>query len=186
MSYLFIDKWGDNSILVNYNRRNTTHPLFLLLATIIKEFEEVFFVSFNDVNYDKQRIIDLIIDKRINKIVVYADVDNLNSIQNSELLQHYNKLVNLYIFSINTNFKCSHDNFYDYITFNEREDINSNIIKILKHLNLKHNKRNWNNTIIDYSLVKQIKGETFLITVGTGCNRKCSFCNIANSIPFLS
>ena len=95
MSYLFIDKWGDNSILVNYNRRNTTHPLFLLLATIIKEFEEVFFVSFNDVNYDKQRIIDLIIDKRINKIVVYADVDNLNSIQNSELLQHYNKLVKL-------------------------------------------------------------------------------------------
>jgi hypothetical protein len=120
--------------------------------------------------------------KKIKTIVFFANIDNVNSILDSKLLNTNNE-INVMLFSINENLTSfTNKRKVKHILFDEKRSIEENIDVFLKNSNIISDLSCKKNYMIDYSLEKNIKGKAALINIGTGCKAKCSFCNIADSV----
>lgn len=182
MSYLFIDKWVDFSELNDNSRGNVTNPILLLYASLLRAHsKKVFYVNANDNTITRNKLISFVEKEKIKTIIFYTHTDNINAILRLEL-SNIIKGVNLILLSINENLKNLTKKYScKLIQFDERLSLENNFVTFLNALNIVVDFERVKRNIIDYSLEKDIRKKTNLISIGSGCRAKCCFCNIAGS-----
>lgn len=178
MRYLLVDGWGDYSLISGNNRINNLNPLFLQLATLLKQIgNNSFYWDARDNGFTKNRLNDFINKHNIEYLIFYANIDNVNSIKRNELE------IDSMIFSINEDLSSIvSSNKYKYFNFDEKNGLEKNFISLFALLDIELDSELIRITPIDYSLCEIKRDKTVQINIGNGCARKCNFCSISNSL----
>jgi hypothetical protein len=175
MRYLIIDNINDYSSNKSTERNKSDCIASMIesyINNIIGNEAELLDASENDFIFNSSKY------NNFQVFIFRVNEDNLSSIFriNSSISQ---KIV--FFFSVNENldkyFPKELNKFY--FNFNEREKIDCNLTKINKLLDIDTDKKNNIDSIkkcsIDYA------NKSMNVTVGSGCNRTCSFCSISKT-----
>jgi hypothetical protein len=188
MKYLFIDGWGDYSIFTENNRICLMNPIFLQYATLLQSKNKtVFFWDARDKKFSKEKLLNFINKEKIETIIFYTNIDNINSISHLSLriISHTN--VNILFFSINEDLSKlinrDEPNIKSFV-YNEKNTPYFNLKIFLELCELDIQSNIIENIPANYSFYEIIKEKTATINIGTGCAGKCNFCCIAKTNLF--
>jgi WD40 repeat protein len=134
MKYLFVDGWGDYSVITEYNRISPINPIFLQFATFLgAKSKIVFFWDARDRKFSKEKLYDFIHEEKIETIIFHVDTDNINSILHMDLGVKIPWNINILLFSINENFSqlLERKKLTNFV-FNEKRNFHLNLNSFLK------------------------------------------------------
>lgn len=193
-SILFLDGVGDYSIIQETNRFNTADFNILILANILKKVGfEIKYVDARTDTFTRNKLYAIIKSFKPSKIVISANLDNIEHIRRLLIKQI---LVCNQVILLSRNYDLGWiDNINDIkindiINIDEKYSLQQFIDpNILEHFfqngSIKYEISRYNLTkksvVPDWNLINNITDYIPELNIGSGCNRKCSFCSIADS-----
>ncbi|MDO5341764.1 MAG: hypothetical protein Q4F69_04845 [Bacteroidia bacterium] len=170
-SYIFICGINNNDWLVRYNRLNCIDVNFLKCASAFKKNGYTTYFVYYDMASSK---LLRICKKKDAFFIININRYNFNAINTFvNTLGIVNE--NILLLSINDDLKELVGNFYNYINYDENYSDEQNINKIATACSIQLINETQE---LCYKLCKPFVNKTINISIGSGCNRCCSFCNI--------
>lgn len=169
--YLFVDGWGDFSIITDNNREDSLNPILLMHASLLKKNHyRVSFIDATNKYFNKEYLCNQLNIENIEAIFFAVNIDNINSILRFIKANKFVKNTQIYLISINEDlsFFIKNKSIIN-IVFDEELDLYSNLKKFIDKCNIILSDGGLDDLQIDYDLQDNILEKNVLINVGAGC-----------------
>jgi pyruvate-formate lyase-activating enzyme len=176
---VLIDSIADYSFVKSFYKYNVLDPFMLILSNMLKSsFCKVSFLDTKDPKFELKNLHEIIRTEHPDFIIFKSDKLNVRSIERLNL-HLINK--NLYIITVQKDLLVPP--MYTKIFIDESIEMQDNIEKIMNSLDIdfKNSKWKYNANFWDEADKLLRMKYTPLVSIGSGCDRGCSFCTINNT-----